>query len=88
MLSYDRPRGLTSGYEWFCRVVRQGDLDRNFHVFYYIFGLSEARTAELNLTSPTDFHYLRGGSKGVTRGEAIDIGMCTDGGDGACDEWD
>ena len=56
------------------RVVRQGDGERNFHIFYYIFaGLSEARKTELRLNDITAYHYLRGGIKGLTRDGAIDI---------------
>ena len=56
------------------RVVRQGDGERNFHIFYYIFaGLSEERKTELKLADSTSYHYLRGGTKGLTRDGAIDI---------------
>jgi myosin heavy subunit len=55
--------------------VRQGDSERNFHVFYYLFaGMSADRKANLSLTEPTNYHYLRGGYKGLTRDALIDMG--------------
>lgn len=57
------------------RVVRQGEGERNFHVFYYMFaGLATAELKKHHLTDPTDFHYLRGGYDGLTREGAIDGG--------------
>ena len=57
-------------------MVRQGDGERNFHVFYYLFaGLSKEEKRQLTLTELTDYHYLRGGLRGLTRDGAIDIGM-------------
>lgn len=58
------------------RVVRQGDGERNFHVFYYLFaGLPESALKKYHLSDLTDFHYLRGGYDGLTRDGAIDNGM-------------
>ena len=55
------------------RVVRQGDGEKNFHIFYYLFaGLKPERKKQLLLTEMTDFHYLRGGYEGLTREGAID----------------
>ena len=55
----------------------QGDGERNFHVFYYLFaGMSASEKEQLGLTEATDFHYLRGGYRGLTRDVAIDMGAC------------
>ena len=57
-------------------MVLQGDGERNFHVFYYLFaGSSKERLAQLSLTNPTEYHYLRGGSRGMTRDVVIDLGL-------------
>lgn len=53
------------------RVVRQGDGERNFHVFYYLFS-SKIKEAH-NLKPVTEYHYLRGGTSGLTRDTAIDV---------------
>lgn len=58
------------------RVVRQADGERNFHVFYYIFGGAPDETRErFGFSDITDFHYLRGGHRNVTRDVAIDLGV-------------
>eukprot|EP00039_Didymoeca_costata_P009140 m.120959 g.120959 ORF g.120959 m.120959 type:complete len:1511 (-) comp14377_c0_seq1:178-4710(-) len=56
------------------RVVVQGDGERNFHVFYYLFsGLSKEKKKEFHLGDITDYHYVRGGILGLTRDGVIDI---------------
>lgn len=58
------------------RVVRQGDSEQNFHVFYYIFGGAPQATKDrFGFTDITDFHYLRGGHRNLTREAAIDLGI-------------
>ena len=44
------------------RVCMQGDGERNFHVFYYLFaGLTDEEKAAYSLEDITDYHYIRGG---------------------------
>ena len=58
--------------------MRQGDGERNFHVFYYLFsGLSEASKEKYRLGDLTEYHYLRGGYKNMTREAVIDYGTAT-----------
>lgn len=55
------------------RVVSQGDGERNFHVFYYLFaGLAADQLAAFQLGDMTCYHYLRGGQLGLTREAVID----------------
>ena len=57
----------------------QGDGERNFHVFYYLFaGMPKKERERLALTEATEFNYLRGGYRGLTRDVVIDIGMLHD----------
>ncbi len=46
-------------------------------MFYYLFaGLDDERRTRLGLRGDvTMFHYLRGGTKQITKEEAIDIGL-------------
>jgi myosin-3 len=57
------------------RVVRQGDGERNFHVFYYLFSSTGADSfkAKCKLGDITAYHYLRGGVAGTTRDMLIDV---------------
>lgn len=59
------------------RVVRQGDGERNFHVFYYLIaGVDRQDAAKYELQDITDYHYLRGGYKNMSRDTGIDHGEC------------
>lgn len=54
------------------RIVRQNPQERNFHIFYEIFHLSNEVKKELNISlsmKPTDFHYLN--QSGVTTVDSI-----------------
>eukprot|EP00038_Savillea_parva_P006917 m.166692 g.166692 ORF g.166692 m.166692 type:complete len:1693 (-) comp12726_c0_seq1:145-5223(-) len=57
------------------RVVRQGDGERNFHVFYYLFssGDPDSFKSRCMLGDITSYHYLRGGVAGTTRDVLIDV---------------
>jgi hypothetical protein len=58
-------------------VCSQADGERNFHVFYYLFcGVSNETLTGIGLSECVDYHYLRGGFKGVTKDSAIDLGAC------------
>jgi hypothetical protein len=46
-------------------------------VFYYLFcGVSNETLTGIGLSECLDYHYLRGGFKGVTKDSAIDLGVC------------
>mmetsp|Transcript_15063 Transcript_15063/g.38690 ORF Transcript_15063/g.38690 Transcript_15063/m.38690 type:complete len:1623 (+) Transcript_15063:291-5159(+) len=57
------------------RVVRQGDGERNFHVFYYLFSSCGEGSfkAKARLADITSYHYLRGGIARTTRDAVIDV---------------
>ena len=56
------------------RVARQGEGERNFHVFYYLFaGMNQKEKDKYHLGDPIDYHYLRGGAKNTTKEQAIDL---------------